>query len=119
MENEAVIALCKCKESKKTYGIRFERISANLWKYTWAFPIKEDTARREGYTETAINGVIEPDPKYPGCPYCGRNNFILCSCGKLGCHIPSPGNMFTCDWCGMTGELTCVDSVSIKTGGDR
>ena len=118
MKTEAVIALCKCGKSKKTYGIRFERIGTNRWKYTWAFPIKEEAARREGYTETTINGEIEPDLKYPGCPYCGRADLVICSCNKLGCLITSTGNMYTCDWCGMTGELTYVDNVSIKTGGD-
>ena len=42
---EAKIAICKCKESKKLYGVRFEK-DGDVWKYTWAFPIKEDVARR-------------------------------------------------------------------------
>ena len=69
MEKEARIALCKCQEGRKIYGVRFEKIAEN-WKYTWAFPIKESSAKREGYDNTKIIGNIYPDTKYPGCPYC-------------------------------------------------
>lgn len=116
--NEVSIALCKCKESKKTYGVRFERFGNNVWKYTWAFPIKEDTARREGYTTNMIHGEIEPDVDYPGCPYCGANHFILCECGKLNCNVVT-GNIFTCEWCGSTGTLIEGHNFNITAGGDR
>lgn len=116
--NEAAIALCKCKQSKKTYGVRFERFGNNMWKYTWAFPIKEDVARREGYTATTIYGAVEPDIKYPGCPYCGAKYFVVCECGKLNCNI-STGNIFTCGWCGSTGTLVERHSFNITTGKDR
>ena len=45
---EARIALCKCKEGKNIYGVRFEK-TENGWKYTWAFPEKEAAAKREHY----------------------------------------------------------------------
>ncbi|GHV31358.1 hypothetical protein FACS1894167_13620 [Synergistales bacterium] len=116
--NEAVIALCKCKKSKKLYGVRFERTGANDWQYTWAFPIKEATAQREGYGGTTITGNIEPAPGYPGCPYCGSKYFVVCQCGKLNCNI-STSNLFTCEWCGLTGALTAGIGGGIKTGKDR
>lgn len=116
--NEATIALCKCKESKKTYGVRFERVEKGKWKYTWAFPINEDAARREGYNGTTITGIVEPDDKYPGCPYCGAKYFIVCSCGKLNCNI-STDDTFTCEWCGITGALVEEFELNIKSGGDR
>jgi hypothetical protein len=116
--NEAVVALCKCKESKKTYGARFERTGANSWAYTWAFPIKEDAARREGYTGTTINGNVQPALGYPGCPYCGAMTFVVCQCGKLNCNI-STGGPFTCAWCGLTGELNAYAGDGITSGGDR
>lgn len=50
---EAHIALCKCKEGRRAYGVRFERTEEG-WKYTWAFPIKEAVVKREGYDETGI-----------------------------------------------------------------
>jgi hypothetical protein len=116
--NEAVIALCKCKESKKTYGVRFERRGAKSWNYTWAFPMKEDSARREGYTGTTISGNVQPTREYPGCPYCGTKYFVVCQCGKLNCYI-SAGGRFTCAWCGQTGKLTAYAGDGIASGGDR
>jgi hypothetical protein len=116
--NEAVIAVCKCKENKKMYGVRFEKTGTNDWQYTWAFPIKEDSAKREGYAGTTINGNVGPAPDYPGCPYCGTKYFVVCQCGKLNCNI-SAGGRFTCEWCGLTGELTAYGGDGIATGKDR
>jgi hypothetical protein len=137
--NEAVIALCKCKEGfasdvsltseqktalasgrsgGKLFGIRFEKMETNNWKYTWAFPIKESTARREGYEGTTITGNVEPAPGFPGCPYCRSNYFVVCQCGKLSCNTSNVGR-FTCGWCGLTGELTAGIGEGIKTGKDR
>lgn len=45
---EARIALCKCGESKKIYGVRMEKAQGG-WNCTWAFPISADSAKREGY----------------------------------------------------------------------
>lgn len=45
-EPEARIALCKCKEAKgNIYGVRFQRADGG-WKYTWAFEMKESSAKR-------------------------------------------------------------------------
>ena len=65
---EARIALCKCKEGKNIYGVRFEK-SEDGWKYTWAFPVKEATAKREQYDKTKIMGQNVPDNGYQGCPF--------------------------------------------------
>lgn len=116
--NEVAIGLCKCRQSKKTYGVRFERSGDNLWKYTWAFPIKEDAARREGYAATRIHGAIEPDAVYPGCPYCKANHFIVCECGGLNCNVGA-GSTFTCGWCGSAGTLVEARDFNITTGEDR
>ncbi len=114
---EATVALCKCKETHKTYGVRFEKIEPRHWKYTWAFPIKEAAAKREGYNDTIIEGFIEPDEEYPGCPYCGAKYFVICSCGKLNCNTGN-GTRFTCEWCGETGELTGYGGGGFRAGGD-
>ena len=115
---EATVALCKCGETHKIYGVRFEKIADRHWKYTWAFPMKEASAQREGYDATMITGAIEPDEEYPGCPYCGAKYFVICSCGKLNCNIVS-GNVFTCNWCGMSGMITNYDGGGFQGGGDR
>ena len=116
---EATVALCKCGKSHKTYGVRFEKVGKKRWEYTWAFPVQEATAKREGYDETTIVGNIEPRKDYPGCPYCSSSSFVICSCGKLCCYNGLTG-LFTCEWCGETGELGgYYDGSGIKSGGDR
>ena len=117
-KHEATVAVCKCKETHKSYGVRFEKVSEGHWKYTWAFPIKESTAKREGYDATIIKGNIEPDIDYPGCPYCGSKYFVVCECGKLNCNIYN-GGAFKCEWCGLTGTIVAYEGTGIKSGGDR
>lgn len=117
---EARIALCKCKEGKKTYGVRFEKISSG-WKYTWAFPVKEASAKREGYDETKIVGNIAPTSDYPGCPFCGTKHFVICVCGKLNCNNGTGASShFTCNWCGVSGVLDGgYDGSGFGAGSDR
>lgn len=116
---EARIALCKCKEGRKAYGVRFEKFG-NGWKYTWAFPVKEESAKREGYDETKIIGDIGPDAAYPGCPFCRAKSFVICSCGKLNCNnVNTPNARFTCEWCGASGVLSSgYDGSGFGSGGD-
>lgn len=116
---EARIALCKCKEGKKAYGVRFEKFG-NGWKYTWAFPVREESAKREGYDETKILGDISPDAAYPGCPFCRAKSFVICSCGKLNCNnVNTPNARFTCEWCGASGVLSSgYDGSGFGSGGD-
>lgn len=116
---EARIALCKCKEGKRAYGVRFERAGQG-WKYTWAFPLKEAAAKREGYDKTQLVGNISPDVDYPGCPFCKAKYFIICSCGKLNCNNANdPTAIFKCEWCGATGKLAGgYDGSGFGSGGD-
>lgn len=39
-KQEAVVVLAKCSETHKTFGIRAGKKAANVWEFTWAFPIK-------------------------------------------------------------------------------
>lgn len=117
-DTEARIALCKCKEGRKMYGVRMEKTGSG-WKYTWAFPIKQEVARREGYESTVLTGDLEIDPDYNGCPYCKSKYFVVCSkCKKLNCNIGDTPQ-FTCEWCGTTGELMDYDGAGVASGGDR
>ena len=115
---DARIALCKCKEGRKEFGVRFEAYE-NEWKATWAFEIKKKGAeKREHYDETVLKGHIRIEEKYPGCPYCGSKAFVICSCGGLNCNNHEPG-LFTCMWCGKTGELEAYDGGGFNSSGDR
>ena len=44
----ANVLLAKCNAQNKTYGIRVEK-RGNDWVSTWAFPIDESKAKREGF----------------------------------------------------------------------
>lgn len=114
---EAQVALCKCQEGKKTFGVRMEKTPIG-WKYDWAFLINEDRAKAEGYDNATIVGAIYPDPEYPGCPFCKGNTFVVCgACGKLNCNNVR-GKIFTCEWCGAKGELINYSGSGIKSSGD-
>lgn len=114
---EAVIVLCKCGEAHKSYGIRAEKITPRHWEFTWAFPIKDASAKREGYDKTEIGGEIDFSTEYPGCPYCGKRGFTLCSCGHLNCTILKDG-LFTCEWCGTQGTIGDYTGGAISAGTD-
>ena len=117
-EPEARIALCKCKETKKIFGVRMEK-AQDGWNCTWAFPISEKSAKREGYDATVLKGNIGWTSEYRGCPYCGTKAFIVCeSCRGLNCHT-STSEYFTCEWCGSTGRLVDYDGAGVKSGDDR
>ena len=103
---EVKIGLCKCKEGRKAFGVRFEQFE-NDWMATWAFPIKKEGAeKREHYDQTQLRGLIRWGHDYPGCPYCGGRGFIVCGdCGGLNCNMNLEQEEFTCEWCGETGTL--------------
>lgn len=67
--------------------MRVEKVGKDHWFVTWAFSIKEIAAEREGYDKTTVMGTIEFSGEYPGCPYCGRKELTLCSCGHLNCTV--------------------------------
>lgn len=114
--NEALIVLAKCSESHKTYGMRVEK-QGGKYVATWAFPIKESSAKREGYDKTTIRGDVQFLDEYPGCPYCGSTGLTVCSCGHLGCTIVKDG-IYTCEWCGATGRISAYTGEAIKAGMD-
>ena len=114
---EAVVVLCKCGEVHKTYGIRAEKNGQNNWTFTWAFPIKELTSKREGYDQASVKGSISFADDYPGCPYCGGKNCTVCSCGHLSCTILK-NKAFTCEWCGVQGTVEAYTGEAISAGSD-
>lgn len=114
---EAVIVLAKCAHSHKTYGMRVEKNGKDNWNVTWAFPIKENSAKREGYDKTTVKGNIRFSDEYPGCPYCGGTQLTICSCGHLGCTVVNNG-IYTCEWCGSRGEWGGYGGEAITAGMD-
>ncbi len=67
----AIVGLAKCPSSGKLYGVRIE-IDGKKWTATWAFPISEEVAKREGYTQNVFPSDLKYSSRYPVCPYCGK-----------------------------------------------
>lgn len=115
---EARIAVCRCNQKERIYGVRMERRGSE-WLYNWAFELNPETAKRERYEEDSVEGMLVKDPEYPGCPYCGAEYFVVCGgCGKLSCNN-AMGTTFKCGWCGMEGTLTNYTGDGFQSGGDR
>ena len=135
----ATIIMVKCGKNNQTYGIRVEKY-CNQWMSTWAFPIDEDKAKREGFDRNKIKGTFRPTEDYPGCPYCGTNNLLQCECGKMLCYngaknITSSFNNdyqgnegnntpkfvntpIKCPWCyTIIHEIKIVKTFNVKSGG--
>lgn len=116
--NEAVIIMCKCPQNHRAFGMRAERIGDKRWLVNWAFPIKESSAKREGYDQTSISGNLEFAEEYPGCPYCGGRSYIICGqCSRLSCQVIYNGYT-TCEWCGNTGQIVAYAGEQISAGAD-
>ena len=115
--NEAVIVLCKCPKTHRSYGIRAESLGKDHWSFTWAFPMREDAAHHEGYDKTSIKGRIESSEEYPGCPFCGTDHFVVCECGHMNCNYLVNGK-FRCEWCGRQGTLEAYGGGRISAGMD-
>ncbi len=95
---EATVIMVKCSESKQTFGMRVQKISDDDWERTWAFPIKDEVAKNEGYDKTKITANLFTSSEYPGCPHCKTMNVVQCAtCGKLNCY--NGEDTMICGWC--------------------
>ena len=70
-KKKVAIGIVKCPASGRLYGVRTEEQGAK-WVATWAFPIKPEAAKREGYEANQFPPDIAYDRAYPGCPYCEK-----------------------------------------------
>jgi hypothetical protein len=112
----AQVVLSRCQKSGKLYGIRVEERNGD-WVQTWAFKIDENKAKHEKFDSNRITGSMKEDPGFPGCPYCGKRAFFVCSCGKLNCHPGERGeDSGDCRWCGKTVSLKTAESFDIDGG---
>ena len=118
--NDAVVVLCKCAKTHRTFGIRAEKTGRDHWDFTWAFPIKEAAAQREGYDRTKVGGEIDFTDEYPGCPYCGNVGFGLCpNCKRLDCGYEIE-RLMPCEWCGhVASGVSDYSGEDIRAGMDR
>ncbi|MDR2783642.1 MAG: hypothetical protein LBB48_07390 [Treponema sp.] len=116
----AKVIMAKCSSTNKAFGIRIEQRGRD-WVRTWAFPIDERKAKREGFDANTVSGSMDADDEYPGCPHCGSDGFVQCGCEKIGCAggVRDHGDHadYTCPWCGEDIELEDVSSFDVKGGG--
>ena len=97
----ATVILQKCTHTRKTFGIRVQEMEDGEWYRTWAFPIDEASAKREGYDASQIMSLLPALPEYPGCPYCeAKGYFYDTNCGKISCMKEE--SSITCPWCDNT-----------------
>jgi hypothetical protein len=117
----AKVIMAKCSKTRKTFGIRIEHQRGD-WVRTWAFPMDERKAKREGYDANTVTGSMDATDEYPGCPHCGSPGFL--SDGDCG-HVSCTGGAIdrgdyaecTCPWCGETSEYSYADSFDVSGGG--
>lgn len=112
---KANVVIMKCPETKKVYGVRVEEHEGD-WFRTWAFPISERRAEREGFDKVVITGNLYPTDDYNGCPYCKTLRFVKCGrCGKLSCW--NNEEKISCAWCGLSGNVTPIhDEIDVSSG---
>jgi len=114
----AEVVLARCSKTK-TYGIRVEQRKED-WVRTWAFPIEDDVAKREGFDANDISGSLNAVDGFPGCPYCKTNGFVLCGkCKKMGCwnNTSVVEGVYTCPWCGNSGKTEVAEVFKVSGGG--
>ena len=116
---KAAVVLVKCTRRPMTYGIRMQTEDGESWHKTWAFPVDENRAGKEGYGQQSIEGYYFNDDSFPGCPCCGAKQIIFCS----SCHRASCWNGETdmnCAWCGqrLQNIYTTTEKLTYTTGQD-
>lgn len=112
-----VIITAHCSKRRSRMGIRLEEVASKYWLADWAFRIKDSVARKEGYDKTRVDGLFEFSEKFPGCPYCNAQAFVLCSCDTLLCNEIG-SRVFSCPSCGVSGSVGDGPVTSLSAGQD-
>ena len=121
---QAKIILGRCtyapSKSETLFGMRIQKMGSD-WVRTWAFKIDSERAHNEGYDRETTQGSFVPASEYPGCPYCGSDNFALCTCGKTFCfkkpEFETKTIRLTCPWCGQVGMYNAAETLQVQGGG--
>ena len=115
---EANVLLFKCTKAKQVFGVRAQKMEDNDWWRTWAFPLKQQNAQREGYDKTQVQGNLNATEGYPGCPHCGTVGFVQCgTCKKIACWDGEP--VVICPWCNTTLDNIAIATDKFNVDGDQ
>lgn len=97
----AAVILQKCGKTGKTFGIRVQQMDDGEWYRTWAFPMDEARAGREGYSGTKLNSMLPETPEYPAAPIAEARAFSMTTTAEKSAAIterptsPVPGAVGT------------------------
>lgn len=112
-----VVFTASCSKKGDSFGVRLEKVGPSHWIADWAFAIRPEVAKREGYDRTIIKGSFTIEDTYPGCPYCSNRSIVGCSCTTLWC-VAEEASFFSCPSCKQTGEIAGPLN-ELSSGGDR
>ena len=117
LSKDAFAVMCTCGKTKETFGITIDP-RGGVYSMCWAFKIKKDQAKREGYDKVKVHGAVDGDPNFNGCPYCGSKDFFVCPrCGHFVCFDGKLDVQVTCPNCGGSGIVKRAESLDISGGG--
>ncbi|MDY3142831.1 MAG: hypothetical protein SOW30_09150, partial [Parabacteroides sp.] len=74
LSKEAFAIMATCETTKEPFGITVDPRNG-YYTFAWAFKIKKEQAKREGYDKTHVRGSVTYDENFNGCPHCGAKSF--------------------------------------------
>lgn len=78
LSKDAFAIMAMCEKTKEPFGITVDPRNG-CYAFAWAFKIKKEQAKREGYDKTHVRGMVMYDDNFNGCPHCGAKNFYICN----------------------------------------
>lgn len=82
LSNKAFAIMAVCEKTKEHFGITVDPRNG-CYAFTWAFKIKKEQAKKEGYEQTHVTGKVMYDKDFNGCPYCGSKKFYILNSATL------------------------------------
>ena len=112
LSNKAFAIMAVCEKTKEHFGITVDPRNG-CYAFTWAFKIKKEQAKKEGYEQANVTGKVMYDKDFNGCPYCGSKKFYICNrCGKVVCYHDQ--EVVTCPNCGSSSSLQAAENVNLS-----
>ena len=116
LSKNAFAVMAICPKNKEHFGITVDPRNG-VYTFCWGFKIKKGQAKREGYDSKTVQGAINYDADFNGCPHCEAKKFYICNCcGKIVCY--NGEEYVTCPNCGDCGTVNkSAQSYNLSGGG--
>ena len=115
LSKDAFAIMAVCEKTREPFGITIDP-RQDCYAFAWAFKIKKEQAKREGYDKRHVHGAVMYDDNFNGCPHCGSKQFYICNrCGKVVCYHGQ--EYVTCPNCNSSSTLQAAESVDLSGGG--